>query len=232
MNEELLDHIANWLMYAMQASIVVPMAVVWKRRRHFSPTVGLLSWYVYLSLGCVLASKLYPVYLTTNYGSLIAFNLGKIALFGAVYHRVLQGWGRPAVAVAAGASVLSGLAVAAYDMNLAVTVSRVMQCAVLAGFALLYLDQALSRPAPNPPTHDPLWLLSVAQLIYSAGTVTAFSLDYLSVTRYDQTLKWLVIPLAGLAFNYILTLAFARARRNPAPRPVAEPTSTTRLAGL
>ena len=73
--------------------------------------------------------------------------------------------------------------------DIAITVSRMTQSAVLAAFALVYLKQLLSRPNTVSLSRDPIWLLSVGQLLYSAGTVTAFSLDYLSETQYYQAPK-------------------------------------------
>lgn len=223
-----IDLFSDWLMYAMQASILIPMAVVWRQRQHFSPAVRLLSWYVYLSLTSVLLLQLYPRYLPSNYAILVAFNMGRIALFGAVYHHVLRGRARQVVAAATAAALVAALAAVAYNLSAAVTIIRVVQCAVLAGFALLYLEQRLERPAarPNarPAARDPLWLLSVGQLLYSAGTVTAFSFTtHVGATRHDVTVKFLFVSISGLVFNYFLTLAFLRAQASQAVEPGAEP---------
>ena len=232
MSAELLDSISDWMMYVMQASILIPMAVVWWRRRHFSPAVGLLSWYVYLSLGCVLAMQLYPKYLPSNHGVLVAFNAGKIALFGAVYHRVLWGWGRQMVAVATGAALVVILAAVTYNLSAAVAIARVVQCAVLVGFALVYLEQRLGRSSARPAASDPLWLLSVGQLLYSAGTVAAFSFTAdLQETRHGDNMKFMFVSISGLVFNYFLTLAFLRARFGPAHQPAPAAAPASQLAG-
>jgi hypothetical protein len=102
-----------------------------------------------------------------------------------------------------------------------VSFSRVVQCAVLAGMAMAYLEQRMSEAPAQPATQDPIWLLSLGQLVYSAGTVTAFSLDQLSVTIYDQSWKYIVVALIGMVFNYFLTLAFLRAKPQAAAPPVA-----------
>jgi len=197
----------------MQVSICVPMAVVWMRRQQFPVPVKLLSWYVYLSVLSLAASKLYPTYLPNNYGGIVGFNLGKIALFGAVYYQVLvPGRLRQAVLLATGACLAGVGVVVAHDLELAVDVSRVTQCALLAGLALLYLEQTLGRPTFRPAAHDPLWLLSVGQLFYSAGTITVFSFTYLSQDEDYQTLNFIFVSLSGLVFNWFLTLAFLRAR--------------------
>ena len=213
--------VIDWLMYFMQASIFVPMAVVWRRQRHFPPPVKLLSWYVYLSVVSVAASRLYPTYLPNNYGGIIGFNLGKMLLLGAVYYQVLPpGRMRQVVPWLTGAclaGVVLVLVISYDDLRMAVSVSRVTQCALLAALALAYLEHALNQEIRRPFFRDPLWLLSVGQLFYSAGTITAFSFDYLSNTRYDVSVKSIFVPFSSLIFNYFLTLAFLRAARSPAP---------------
>lgn len=214
MPNEIVMRLMLWLVAAMQASIVVPMAVVWWRRRHFSPAVKLLSWYVYLSAaGAAGARWLYPVVFATNYGFSIGFNLGKIILFGTLYHQILTipkvRW---AVLVLSFAAVVGICSAVSYDFYLAVSIGRVVQCALLAGFALVYLEQTLHRPTICPATRDPLWLLSVGQLLYSAGTVTAFSLEFLPTTNFIYYVKFSFVSVSGLVFNYFLTLAFLRAK--------------------
>ncbi|WP_310394236.1 hypothetical protein [Hymenobacter sp.] len=218
----------------MQLSILVPMLVVWRRWRHFSPPVKLLSWYVYLSAAAAIGARLlYPHYFATNYGFLVGFNLGKVALFGAVYHQVLApGPGRRVVAVATVATLAGGVIAAAHDFELAVTISRVAQCAVLAGFALAYLNELLNHASARPVAQDPLWLLSVGQLLYSAGVITAFSLDYLSATEIDNYVKFSFASISGLVFNYFLTLAFLRADPTSDPAPETKGQPVDQLAGL
>ena len=207
----------------MQASILVPMLVVWLRKRTFPPAVKVLSWYVYLSALCTLSNRF--IIMDDNSLVIISFNTGKIALFGAVYFLILEsvrmrrfvlGTTLAAVAVCVGLT-LTGLF--NHSTDLAVVVSRVMQSAVLAAFALVYLEQMLGHSNTISLSRDPIWLLSVGQLLYSAGTVTAFSLDYLSKTQYDQAPKWIFISVIGIIFNVFLTLAFLRAKTAP-QRPV------------
>lgn len=225
MSYQQFDTVIDWLMYFMQASIFVPMTVVWWHQRHFPPPVKLLSWYVYLSVVCVAASRLYPTYLPNNYGGIIGFNLGKMLLLGAVYYQVLPpGRMRQVVPWLTGAC-LAGVAlvlVIGHDLKLAMSVSRVTQCALLAALALAYLEHALSRETRQPFFRDPLWLLSVGQLFYSAGTITAFSFDYFSRTNYDVSVKFIFVVFSGLIFNCFLTLAFLRASSGLAPVPEAE----------
>ena len=211
----------SWLLPVMQTSILVPMAVVWLRRRQFSAAVQRLSWYVYLSLATSIGAWLGAIYLHYNLGFLVAFNLGKIALFGMVYYQVLAlPWARRLVAVATVVAVVGAATVMGYDGFLAMKMSRVAQCALLAGFALLYLEQSLGRTAPGPATHDPIWLLSAGQLLYSAGTVTVFSLESAHLLQYGS-ITYFIMALSGLAFNGLLTLAFWRARpTSPAPLPL------------
>lgn len=220
------DHLLN----LNQASVIVPMAVVWWRRRHFSPAVKRLSWYVYLSAFCSLGMNfLYPAVFAANHGFLIGFNLGKTLLFGTVYYQLLHSAAARRLVLAASLGAVACVAgMVAYSTALGVPGSRIMQCAVLAGFALLYMEQTLTGPPKTQIMRDPFWLLGLGQLLYSAGTVTSFSLDYLSRTVYDQNWKYVIIALIGLGFNYFLTLTFLRAQPQDAsttnPAPGGQPT--------
>jgi hypothetical protein len=210
------------LLHLNQASVLVPMVVVWWRRQHFSPAVRRLSLYVYLSAFCSLGMNfLCPALFKSNHGFVVAFNLGKILLFGAVYYRILLSLGaRRAVLAATVAAVAGGAGMFAYESHLGVSGSRIMQCAVLAGFAMLYLEQTLQRPPKTRNMQDPFWLLSLGQLLYSAGTVTSFSLDHLSGNVYNENWQFVVSGAIGLVFNYFLTLAFLRADTPLAAAPV------------
>ncbi|MDO7849546.1 hypothetical protein Q5H92_24500 [Hymenobacter sp. M29] len=215
-----------------QASVIVPMMVVWWRRRHFSPAVKLLSWYVYLSAFCSLGINfLYPAVFATNYGFLIGFNVGKTLLFGAVYYQVLHSAGaRRTVQMALLGTVVCVAAMFAHSALLGVSGGRIMQCLVLAGFAMLYMEQTLNSPPKKHIMQDPFWLLGLGQLLYSAGTVTAFSLDYLSKTVYDQNWKYPVVALFGMGFNYFLTLTFLRAKHRDASTTAPVPAEQATLA--
>jgi hypothetical protein len=232
MSPEQLNAYSMLLHYANQVSIIVPMMMVWQRRKHFSPAVKLLSHYVYLSAICSFgASILYPAVFATNYWFLAGFNFGKILLFGAVYYSVLESARlRQVVSSATVVAAVCILAVFGYDTYTGVTCARLSQCAVLAGFAMLYLEQTLGRATSWRASRDPLWLLSVGQLVYSAGTAAAFSFDYFSVTIYDQSPKGLISASLGLVFNGFLTLAFRRAKRKAAEAPLPRP--ATQLASL
>jgi hypothetical protein len=214
-SNEQLEVISKLMMAVMQVSIAVPMAVVWRRQRHFSPAIKLLSTYVYLSACSALAIQfLYPLYFATNMWMVALFNLCKIVLFRAVYNQVLvSARARRVLGIVTLITLVSIVGIYWFDARLGATYGRIMQCAVLAAFALAYLEQSLNRLPTQRPVHDPLWLLSVGQLIYSAGTVTAFSQDYLFTTFYDYHLKYLVVATIGLVFNSFLTLAFLRARQ-------------------
>ena len=159
----------------------------------------------------------------SNWAYLIAFNCGKLALLGTVYYQVLA---RPSVrqlVLALTATALLGmLPIIYYDANLAVTVSRVAQRTLLAGFALLYLAQHSAQPAAGAATHAPLCLLGIGQLLFSALTVTAFSLMYLDQLAGTGEFKYLFLSLGGLVFNWFLKLAFLRATR-PASAVANEP---------
>ncbi|GAA3963536.1 hypothetical protein GCM10022407_07770 [Hymenobacter antarcticus] len=218
----------------MQLSILVPMLVVWLRRRDFPPAVKILSWYVYLSAFCVLGIRFFAPYDNSLY--LIYFNVGKIALFATVYYKAVESVRmRQLVLITALAAlaVCVGLTASGFfthSFDLAVVVCRVVQSAVLAAFALVYLEQMLGHGTTAPVSRDPIWLLSVGQLLYSAGTVTAFSLDYLSRTPYEQAPKSMIVAVVGTIFNVFLTLAFLRAKPLPAVAADAETPSASQLA--
>ena len=214
------------LVTVMQFSILVPMVVVWWRQRHFSPPVKVLSWYVYISAFFALGARLSAIYLHNNLFFVIGFNVSKVLLLAAVYRLVLTG---PRMRrVLAGATVVAfGITAASFALGTAqaVTVSRVVQCALLAGFALAYLEQGLNRSNHHRFSHDPIWLLSLGQLIYSATTVSAFSIEIVTLFKNPLFSQFTAISfsLASLVFNCFLTLAFLRATPEvPAPAAVAE----------
>ena len=69
--------------------------------------------------------------------------------------------------LAAAVVVALGIMVASFALDTArtVTVSRVIQCALLAGFALVYLEQELNRGSNHKFSYNPIWLLSLGRLI-------------------------------------------------------------------
>jgi hypothetical protein len=219
--------LAKTLSWVMQASILVPMVVVWRRGQYFSPAVRLLSWYVYLSLLSSVGARLSELCQVPNWPMLAAFNFGKIALFGGVYYLALHHrMVRQLVLATTGA----GLAIALYsivmmDMSFVVTFARVLQCALLAGFALAYLEQVSREPPRGPLRHNPLFLVSVGQLFYSAGTVMYFSLNYLKLPSGYTEIYFGIVAILGLVFNTMLTLAFLRAQPEPASQQPAPMTS-------
>ena len=232
MSETALLLLLHWLLLFMQTSIVVPMAVVWwRRRRFFSPAIKLLSWYVYLSAFCVVVVVNYEeLGLPSNFGFLAGFNIGKMGLFAAVYYTVLKSAKmRKYIAVIATAAVLASVAIFAHSGTMdSVDFIRVTQCAVLACFAMIYLEHSLTKVSTRLLTHDPLWMLSVGQLLYSAGTVTVFSLDYMHTSQLHRLLKFSLVSISGLVFNTFLTLAFLRAKRPEAPTPEPEEAKTAK----
>ncbi|MDB5267669.1 MAG: hypothetical protein JWP58_709 [Hymenobacter sp.] len=214
MSFEQFEAIVWWLVAVMQFSILVPMAVVWWGQRHFSAPVKMLSWYVYISAFFSLGARLSAIYLHNNLFFLIGFNIAKVLLLAAVYRLVLTA---PRTRWVLAIATLAALGVVAASFALgvprAVTVSRVVQCALLAGFALAYLEQGLNRTDSGKFSGDPIWLLSVGQLIYSATTVSTFSIEIVTLFEGSifNTFSALSFSLASLVFNYFLTLAFLRA---------------------
>ena len=217
MPHSLLNHITEGLLYLMQVSIILPMAVVWRRRRFFSAPVRLLSWYVYLSAICALAARLGALYLHNNLFVLIGFNILKMMLFAAVYAQVLTSARlRRLLQWFTASGLVLVVCIAGLNQSTATDVARVTQCAVLAGFALAYLEQSLNRRSVAQSFHDPLWLLSVGQLLYSAGTVTAFSVGNMHMKGFLTDVVFFCVALFGLVFNSFLTLAFWRAQPDSA----------------
>ena len=215
MSDETLYQLLRWFELFMQVSILIPMVVVWRRRSSFPFPIRLLSWYVYLSAGCVIAAKLAAFYFHNNQLLVPAFNGGKMLLFAAVYARVLaHGRLRRVLlqATAVGLAIMGGSVL--YDWKVATTVARMVQCAVLAAFALAYLEQELNKPAFHRGFQDPIWLLSVGQLLYSGGSMVAcFSvLDGFFAQQLPQMLLFSCIIVSGLIFNCFLTLVFLRAQ--------------------
>ena len=125
---------------------------------------------------------------------------------------------------ATGFVLVAQAGITASNWVLAVDTARVAQCTLLAGFALLYLEQTLTQTSVSRSFRDPLWLLSVGQLVYSAGTVTAFSLGMMHTSGLISAVIYVCISVSGLAFNYFLTLAFLRAQTG---QPVAANTAHT-----
>ena len=195
----------------MQVSVLVPMVIVWRRWQRFPAAIKTLSWYVYLSVFCALGANLGAHYLHNNLLVLIGFNASKMVLFVAVYAQVMPSWKRLLRWTTLLALVII-VGTMRFDMGLALDVARVLQCTLLAGFALLYLDYALTHTDAMPGSENPYWLLSVGQLVYSAGTVTGFSLDWISnYSSLCTGLETLCMAVSGLVFNCFLTLAFLRA---------------------
>ena len=217
----------EWLMLIMQISIVVPMVVVWRRRQHFAPAVRLLSGYVYLST--VSSSLLWLLrflytafhWNTVNWAVILCFNDGKILLFALLYAKSFE-WRRTGqvVLLIAVATVAVGFLVwpasfivVSPNLDNHSTYARLAQCVVLAGFAMLYMERFSRRGSLQAPMQDPLYLLSIGQLLYSAGTVTTFSYSMLYMdTRSHQLSIFTFVGIMGLVFNYLLTLAFLRAQ--------------------
>ena len=97
---------------------------------------------------------------------LIGFNVAKVLLLAAMCRLVLTG-PRTRRVLAAAVVVALGIVVASFALDTArtVTVSRVVQCVLLAGFALVYLEQELNRGSNHKFSYNPIWLLSLGRLI-------------------------------------------------------------------
>lgn len=206
--------VAEALSLFMQASIIVPMVVSWRRWEQFSPAIRLLSSYVYLSALSVVAARWAEWTHHSNLLYLIAFNAIKILLFTAVYFQVLQlRWLRWLFVVLTAAGLLGGVYVGLrQEMGFMMTYFRTLQCGLLAALALAYLEQLSREPPKERLRSNPMFLVSVGQLIYSAGTVVFFSLDFTKASVAQNKIYFAVVAISGLIFNYMLTLAFLRAQ--------------------
>ena len=212
---------ADALLYAVQVSIVVPLVVVWWWH-HFTVPVRLLSVYVYMVLLALMATRVFLV--EGGSGSiafLTGFNCAKLVLLGPVYYQVLRRpKARQLIMPLIVVSLAGILVVIYYSLPLALSTSRVVQCTLLSGLALLYLDQFSNRAIVPFTTRDVMCLVSIGQLLFSAITITAFSFEYGSHIAMQLNFKQLFIALGSLAFNIFLTLAFLRDHQ-PAPIMVA-----------
>jgi hypothetical protein len=210
----LLVTIANVLSWFMQLSILVPMVVVWRRQAQFPPAVRLLSWYVYLSLLSVIAARSAEFMHQSNLLILTAFNFSKILLFLGVYYMVLQQQVvRQTLAVLTALGLLAGVAIFGWlDTSFLLTFSRTLQCALLAAFALAYLEQLAREPPAGQLRNNPFFLVSVGQLFYSAGTIIFFSFGLAKLTYAQNKIYFGIVAIVGLFFNALLTLAFLRAK--------------------
>jgi hypothetical protein len=221
MSDETIIQLIRWSELLMQVSILVPMAVVWKRKKEFPAPIRLLSWYVYLSIGCVIAAKMAAFYFRNNLLLVPAFNGGKVLLFAAVYAQILpSGRVRRVLLQATLVALLIVVSSVFYNWKIAGNIARMMQCTLLAGFALAYLEQELNNPAPRRGFQDPIWLLSVGQLLYSGGSIVG-NLDTFTDKVLNSWALFFCLIISGLIFNYFLTLVFLRAQQyNLATSPI------------
>jgi hypothetical protein len=228
MSVEMQIKLMNWFETFMQVSILVPMVVTWARQRNFTPPVRLVSKYVYLSAISVITGKLAAYYFRNNLLVLVGFNAGKMLLFAAVYAQVLA----PSRAHSLlRRSVVVVMCIAAglvwYDWRIAANAMRVMQITVLAGYALVYLDQMLHPKNKIFNTYDPIWLLSVANLLFAACAITAANLGVF-FSGPDVEIRYFVfIALGSLIFNCFLTVALLRAQPDTTASPATGATSVT-----
>jgi hypothetical protein len=135
---------------------------------------------VYLSALGVVAARWAEWTHHSNLLYLIAFNACKILLFTAVYFQVLQlRWVRWLFVALTAAGLREGIYVSLQqEMGFMMTYFRTLQCGLLAALALAYLEQLSREPPVGRLRQNPMFLLSVGQLVYSAGTVVFFSLDF------------------------------------------------------
>lgn len=205
----------DWLFVIMQASILVPMVVVWQRGKRLSSVMRLASWYVYVSAGSVLVGKLVLHFFHNNHLAIVGFNVIKLLLIAAVYRRVLAATRWTELLRIATLATLCGIAgLLLYDWPTAYTMARISQTTILAAYALLYLDQHLNMASGRDADglRSPVWLLSVGLLLSTAFMITASSLTLADLRLYNVSINAVFIIFSNMLFNYFLTLALLRSR--------------------
>ncbi|OUJ73283.1 hypothetical protein [Hymenobacter crusticola] len=202
------------LEWVSQLSVLVPLAIAWRRRVFFTPAVRVLSGYVYLSLFTSLALQIGRHVLHLNNPVQHLYTLLKTLLFGRMYYLALRRpWHRQLVYwltlgfigfAALDAFYLEGLT--RYN-----SYGRAVQSLLLIGFAMLYFEQMLRELRVSRLEQDPLFLASVGLVIYSAGTGMLFVL----INNFNESLSILTLAfdsvfLLNIAFNVLLSFAFLR----------------------
>jgi hypothetical protein len=211
------------LEWVSQLSVLVPLAIAWRRRALFTPAVRVLYWYVYLSLFTSLALQIgrYLFHLNTPVQHL--YTLLKTLLFGRMYYLAFRrSWHRQLVRVLtlgfAGFAVLDAFYLEGLThFN---SYGRAVQSLLLIGFAMLYFEQMLRELRVSRLEQDPLFLVSVGLVIYSAGTGMLFVLiNNFTESLSVLTLAFDIVSLLNIAFNVLLSLAFLRALPNEIQQP-------------
>ncbi|WP_324671757.1 hypothetical protein [Hymenobacter sp. GOD-10R] len=203
------------LEWVSQLSVLVPLAIAWRRRTLFAPTVRVLFWYTYLSLFTSLALQIGRHLFHLNTPVQHLYTLLKTLLFGRMYYLALRRpWHRQLVYgltlgfagfAALDAFYLEGLT----HFN---SYGRAVQSLLLIGFAMLYFEQMLRELRVSRLEQDPLFLASVGLVIYSAGTGMLFVLiNNFRESLSALTLAFDTVSLLNIAFNVLLTFAFLRA---------------------
>jgi hypothetical protein len=101
--------------------------------------VRLLSGYRYLALFSSVAARFFHLAKARNLEYLIGSDCGKLALLAAVCYQVLARQLMLCLTVVALLGMLP--VILTHELHLVATLSRVLQCTVLTGVGLLYLDQ-------------------------------------------------------------------------------------------
>lgn len=214
-----LGYFWDGLTWLTQASPLIPLAF-WLYRRQLRAALLPLVLYAGLSLGnnilgYLLAPPLQP-------WRDIAFYLLKAILLATAYyqglHRPTARYSVAGLAIALIFSTLAGI-IPPDDAHLhwAASYARLGQCAVLASFALTYLEQLLSTTTVFDLSRDPLFLLSVGQLLYSALTVGFFSLLSRPTTEMTAEIGAGLLTLGRIIFLTFLTLAIYYGNRASPP---------------
>lgn len=210
------------LTWLSQAGTLVPLSL-WLYRRQLRPALLPLVLYAGLALANgglerLLAPPLQP-------WRDVVFYLLKMSLMATAYYqglnRRMARYSVAGLSIALLISTLLGLLPPdANHQQWAASYARLGQCAVLASFALTYLEQLLSTTTISDLSRDPLFLLSVGQLLYSALTVGYFSLLNQPTTEFTSEIGGGLLTIARLIFLVFLVLAvyYGSRPRQPASK--------------
>ena len=223
----LADKLTDWGFYIMQASSLVPLAVLARRWRRVPAHLRLLVWYLLLSVGCSVAGDVlfwlrehgyFREY--TTYGSNQLFTVGKVVFFGWMYWYAFQGPKRRRLSALLPALLFCFFLAywlgpdTVYYKALVMDITQPLSLAMLAALALLYLDEFLNYPYKRAIKRDPVALISIGHLVFVGGTIVADSFTFLHTakTQADLLPGYVLTIIFGTVFNYFLTLALLRAR--------------------
>lgn len=163
------------LSYISQASIVVPLVIGFRRWRQLSPASRsifycCLMWLVMMSFG-IFSGKFWGY----NIAIWDAVDILEMWFIGLAYHRVLRFRLRryflPLGILYTAFALLDAFVL--HGLMLPITYTTVLKSAFVVVLTLLYFEQMLRELRNVRLERDPTFIISVALLLYYAGTVVA-----------------------------------------------------------